>query len=213
MTEIAKRLVSSPVVPLVQTNAPGTACDSTRALAGGGLTIAEVVLRTPAALNCLESIAKTVPETIVGAGTVLTMEQCRDAINAGAKFIVSPGLDDNVVRTAQDDGIPVFPGTATATEVQHALNLGLKTVKFFPAGLAGGTSMLKALASVYREMHFMPTGGISASNLEDYLRLSSVIACGGSWLTPAAAISNGDFAAITKLAREAVAIAKSVRGV
>jgi len=213
MTELEKRLISSPVVPLVQTNAPGTACDITRALAVGGLTIAEVVLRTPAALNCLESIAKTVPETIVGAGTVLTMEQCHDAINAGAKFIVSPGLDDNVVRTAQDDGIPVFPGTATATEVQHALNLGLKTVKFFPAGLAGGTSMLKALASVYREMHFMPTGGISASNLEDYLRLSSVIACGGSWLTPAAAISNGDFAAITKLAREAVAIAKSVRGV
>jgi len=213
MTELEKRLISSPVVPLVQTNAPGTACDITRALAVGGLTVAEVVLRTPAALNCLESIAKTVPETIVGAGTVLTMEQCRDAINAGAKFIVSPGLDDNVVRTALDDGIPVFPGTATATEVQHALNLGLKTVKFFPAGLAGGTSMLKALASVYREMHFMPTGGISASNLEDYLRLSSVIACGGSWLTPAAAISNGDFAAITKLAREAVAIAKSVRGV
>jgi len=213
MTELEKRLISSPVVPLVQTNAPGTACDITRALAVGGLTVAEVVLRTPAALNCLESIAKTVPETIVGAGTVLTMEQCHDAINAGAKFIVSPGLDDNVVRTAQDDGIPVFPGTATATEVQHALNLGLKTVKFFPAGLAGGTSMLKALASVYREMHFMPTGGISASNLEDYLRLSSVIACGGSWLTPAAAISNGDFAAITKLAREAVAIAKSVRGV
>jgi 2-dehydro-3-deoxyphosphogluconate aldolase/(4S)-4-hydroxy-2-oxoglutarate aldolase len=213
MTELEKRLISSPVVPLVQTNAPDTACDITRALAVGGLTVAEVVLRTPAALNCLESIAKTVPETIVGAGTVLTREQCRDAINAGARFIVSPGLDDNVVRTAQDDGIPVFPGTATATEVQHALNLGLKTVKFFPAGLAGGTSMLKALASVYREIRFMPTGGISASNLEDYLRLSSVIACGGSWLTPAAAISSGDFAEITRLAREAVAIAKSVRGV
>lgn len=199
------------MVPLVQADAPQTAIAISNALLAGGLSVIEVVLRTDAALRCLEAVSDAVPQAIVGAGTVLSRAQAEAAVEAGAKFIVSPGLDDEVVATAKAHGLPVFPGVATASEVQHAFNLGLRIVKFFPANVAGGTAMIKALSSAFREMRFMPTGGISASNLADYLSLPSVVACGGSWLTPAAAVEQGDFAKITGLAAEAVAIARSRR--
>ncbi len=209
---ITGRLRQAPVVPLVQADDPKIAVETSRALVAGGLTVIEVVLRTPAAIQCLKAIAREVPEAIVGAGTVLDEEQVEAVLLAGAKFIVSPGLYAPVVRVAQSAELPVFPGVATASEVQNAWNMGLRTVKFFPASLAGGIPMLKALGSVFGGLSFMPTGGVSAENLADFLALPSVLACGGSWLTPKAAITEGNFSAITQLASEAVAIAKKVRG-
>jgi len=211
-TEVEDRLQRAPVVPLVQTDNPETAVQITRALVAGGLTVVEVVLRTPEALACLREVASSVPDACVGVGTVLTADQAREAIDAGAAFIVSPGLDDGVVEVAKANKLPVYPGIASATEAQHAWNLGLRSVKFFPAGLAGGTAMLKALSSVFGGMRFMPTGGVSAGNLAEYLAIPSVLACGGSWLTPKDAIEAGDFGVVTKLASSALEIAQSVRG-
>ena len=135
-----------------------------------------------------------------------------DIVAAGATLIVSPGLHEGVVATANELGVPIIPGVATATELQQAWNLGLRVLKFFPAQQAGGIPMIKALASVFRDVVFMPTGGVSPANLQDYLRVPAVLACGGSWLTPAAAIADGDFDQITALAGEALAIAREIRG-
>lgn len=204
------RVASVGVVPLIQTDDPETAASIAKALLAGGLSVLEVVLRSDAALQCVEAVNRTVPGAVVGAGTVLTADQAEAAIQAGARFFVSPGLDDAVVAIAQAHDLPVFPGVATATELQRAHNLGVTTVKFFPAGLAGGTAMIKALSAAFRTMKFMPTGGISAQNLAEFLAVPSVVACGGSWLTPAAAIAQGDFCRITALAAEAVQIVQSV---
>lgn len=204
---IEERLRERPVVPLVQADDPEVAVRVAKALAAGGLTVIEVVFRTDAALACLEAAGREVPEAIVGAGTVLSEAQARAAADAGARFIVSPGLDEPVVAAARSRDLPVFPGVATATELQRAWNLGLRTVKFFPAGAAGGPATLKALAAPFRDMRFMPTGGVSAKNLADYLALPPVLACGGSWLTPSSAIASGDYEIITALAREACEIA------
>ena len=210
--DINELLSESCVVPLVQADEPAVAVETSRALAEGGLRVAEVVFRTDRALECLRAVADEVPEMIAGAGTVLTAEQATAALQNGAQFIVSPGLDDDVVAVAKEHGVPVYPGTMTPSEVQHAVNLGLDTVKFFPASIAGGVPALKALASVFRTMRFMPTGGVSAGNLADFLAVPAVLACGGSWLTPADAIAAGHFEKITALAAEAVAIARSARG-
>ena len=211
-TDIQTRLEQAPVVPLVAPEDPETAIRTTQALVDGGLTVVEVVLRTPSAMKCLGEIARAVPEAIIGAGTVLGVDQAEAVLNEGAQFIVLPGLYSPVIRVAQKTGVPVFAGIATATEAQHAWNMGLRSVKFFPASLAGGVPMLKALSSVFKGMSFMPTGGVSIANLADYLALPSVLACGGSWLTPKSAIEQGDYAAITELAAEAVALSRKVRG-
>jgi 2-dehydro-3-deoxyphosphogluconate aldolase / (4S)-4-hydroxy-2-oxoglutarate aldolase len=209
--DITKTLESLPVVPLVQSDDPETAVLISRALAAGGLTIAEVVFRSDRALECLRAVAEEVPEMIAGAGTVLSADQAEAAVTAGARFIVSPGLDDGVVATAKKHGLPVYPGIVSPTEVQHAYNLGLEVVKFFPASIAGGLPALKALSSVFRSMRFMPTGGISPGNLAEYLAVPAVLACGGSWLTPADAIASGNYQQITTLAKEAVQIAAQAR--
>lgn len=208
---IADRLREAPVVPLVQADDPDVALKTTAALQAGGLHVVEVVLRTDAALDCLEAIAKGAPDAVVGAGTVLSKDQAEECVRRGAQFIVSPGLDEDVVRFCQSKDLEVFPGTVTASEVQRAWNLGLRTVKFFPAGLAGGVPMLKALGSVFRGMSFMPTGGVSAGNLKEFLGVPSVIACGGSWLTPGEEIEAGNYDAVTALAKEALALAGEVR--
>ena len=209
--QISTLLEATSVVPLIQANDPAVAVKIARALAAGGLTVVEVVLRTTEALDCLRAIAAEVDEVIPGAGTVLTAAQATDVIEAGAKFIVSPGLDDGVVKVAHAVDLPIYAGVATATEVQRAHNLGLKAVKFFPASLAGGIPMLKALSSVFGDMRFMPTGGVSATNLPNFLAVPSVLACGGSWITPADAIAAGDYEAITRLAQQAVNIAQTAR--
>ncbi len=205
---ITKALVQTRVVPLVQANDPDVAVKIAAALIEGGLTVLEVVLRTQEALECLEAIVEKFPDAHVGAGTVLSGDHANEVIARGAKFIVSPGLDEASVKIAQNHNLPIFPGIATPSELQKAWNLSLRTVKLFPASIVGGPKMLKAMASVFRDVQFMPTGGVSAVNLLDYLEIPAVAACGGSWLTPQNAIDKGDFAVITKLAREAVAIAK-----
>jgi len=209
---ITDLLTKNPVVPLVQADDPAIAVEISRALAAGGLKVAEVVFRTDRALGCLQAVADEVPETMAGAGTVLSASQATAALEHGAKFIVSPGLDDGVVAVAKEHGVPIYPGTMTPTEVQRAFNLGLDTVKFFPASIAGGVPALKALASVFRSMRFMPTGGVSPGNLAEFLSIPAVLACGGSWLTPADRIAAGDYESLTKLAKEALAIAHKARG-
>ena len=209
---VSQVLESLPVVPLVQAKDPASAVEISRALAAGGLGVAEVVFRTDRALECLRAVADEVPEMIAGAGTVLTAEQAQHAIDNGARFVVSPGVNEAVVETCQQAGVPLYPGTYTPTDIQMALNLGLDIVKFFPASIAGGIPAIKAMSSVFRSIRFMPTGGISADNLAEYLAVPSIIACGGSWLTPSDAIAARDFAAITKLAEKAIEIARKARG-
>ncbi len=205
---IEESLAESRVVPIIQAEDPAVAVRTSRALASGGLLVAEIVLRTNNALECLRAVASEVPEMIAGAGTVLTAAQAAEAVEYGAQFIVSPGLDEGVVSMARSKGVPVYPGTYTPGEVQRALNLGLDTVKFFPASIAGGVPALKALTSVFRAMKFMPTGGVGPENLAEFLAVPSVVACGGSWLTPADAVAKGDFGTIKRLAEEAVSIVR-----
>jgi 2-dehydro-3-deoxyphosphogluconate aldolase/(4S)-4-hydroxy-2-oxoglutarate aldolase len=205
--KLISTLRKSPIVPLVQSNDPEVALETARALMLGGINVIEVVLRTTEALASLQKIAKELPLVSVGAGTVLNANQAEKAIDHGAKFIVSPGLNENVVSVSVANNMPVLPGVATATELQKAWNMDLRTVKFFPAGLAGGPKMLKALSSVFKDMEFMPTGGVNAATLANYLSVPAVLACGGSWLTPNDAIALRDFETITTLAKEALSIA------
>ncbi|MYF70903.1 MAG: bifunctional 4-hydroxy-2-oxoglutarate aldolase/2-dehydro-3-deoxy-phosphogluconate aldolase [Proteobacteria bacterium] len=202
----------TPVVPVVVIDDASRAVPVARALVAGGLPIMEITLRTSTAIEAIGGVAADVPEAHVGAGTVLSNEQAAKAVSAGARFIVSPGLDEDVVSVAGELSVPVMPGVTTPSEVQRAWNLGLRALKYFPASLAGGIPMLKALGAVFRDVRFIPTGGISAANLCEYLEVPSVIACGGSWLTPPDAIAGGDYAVITRLATEAVAIAGRAMG-
>lgn len=211
MKSLMDTLAGTPVVPLIAAKDAQSGVDIAKALVEGGLTVLEVVLRTPASMDALQAICEQVPDAITGAGTVLTADQAKETVKRGAKFIVSPGLTKGVVKVAKKHNVPLLAGIATATELQQAYNYGLRTVKFFPAGLAGGPKMLKAFSSVFSGVKFMPTGGVSAANLSDYLANPAVLACGGSWLTPADAVASADYAAITKLAKEAVEIAKRAR--
>lgn len=210
-TELSSRLATAPVVPLIAENDPARSVHIAEALAAGGLSVIEVVMRSADAQKGMEAVIARTEGLIVGAGTVLTLDQAKSVRDSGAQFIVSPGLVDEIAVYCLNEDIPFFPGTMTAGEVQRAYALGMREVKFFPAILAGGVPMLKALSSVFREMRFMPTGGVSAANLTDFLALPSVLACGGSWLTPKDAVINGDYSQITKLASEAVEIANSAR--
>lgn len=209
--ELTRRLAAAPVVPLVGDDDGARAVATSDALAKGGLSVIEVVMRSDGAQKGMEAIIEQTDGLIIGAGTVLTLDQAKSVRDSGAQFIVSPGLVDDIAEYCLSEGIPFYPGTMTAGEVQRAYALGLRQVKFFPASLAGGVPMLKAFGAVFREMRFMPTGGISAENLPDYLALPHVIACGGSWLTPGDAIAQGRFDEVTRLAREAVEIAGKAR--
>lgn len=209
---LSERLAAAPVVPLIGENDAGRAVKTAEALEAGGLSVIEVVMRSSDAQKGMEAIlAEAKGDLIVGAGTVLTLDQAKSVRASGAQFIVSPGLVDEIAEYCLAENIPFYPGTMTAGEVQRAYALGLREVKFFPASLAGGVPMLKAFSSVFREMRFMPTGGVSADNLAEFLALPSVLACGGSWLTPKEAVAIGDYSQITTLASEAVAIAAQAR--
>ena len=210
--DLLRRLEAAPIVPLVVPDDPESAIKTTQALVAGGLSVIEVVLRTEAAVDCLAEVVRSVPEAIVGAGTVLSERQAAEVVFNGAQFIVSPGLYTPVIEFAKSARLPIFPGVATASEAQKAWNMGLRYLKLFPASLVGGPAMLKALGSVFKDVKFMPTGGVSAGNLSEYLALPQVLACGGSWLTPKSAIADGNYQIITDLAAEAVAIAKQARG-
>lgn len=208
---LSDALREKPVIPLIQADDPESGIAIAQALAAGGMPVVEVVQRTDASLQALEAIVRSESGLIVGAGTVLNDGQARACIDAGAEFIVSPGLDDGVIEAARSRSVPVIPGIMTPTELQRAVNLDLETVKFFPASSAGGVNALKALASVFRHMRFVPTGGVTAANLAQYLALDAVLACGGSWMAPKDAVEAKDFERIRLLAAGALETAKSVR--
>ncbi len=197
-------LAGSRVVPVVIIEDPATAEPLGKALLAGGLGCAEVTLRTASALAALRELAQQ-PDLLVGAGTVVSREQVDQAVEAGAKFVVSPGFSPTVVRHCQDLGIPVLPGVATATEIMAALDAGVQVVKFFPAQSLGGVPMLRALAAPFGTVRFVPTGGITAALLPEYLAQPSVAAVGGSWMVAPALLAAGRYDEITALSAAAVA--------
>lgn len=201
MTELFRGLR---IIPVIVIKDAERAVPLARALIEGGLPCAEVTFRTAAAREALSRIAGEHPEMLVGAGTVLTPEQVRSAKESGARFIVSPGFNPRVVDACREEGIPVFPGVATPTEIEAALERGLRTLKLFPAEAMGGTAFLKAISAPYGGVNFIPTGGIGVEELPGYLKLPSVVACGGSWLAPSAWIDSGDFDRIRVETRSAV---------
>lgn len=193
------------VLPVIKIEDAGNAVPLAKALIQGGLPAAEITFRTNAAEEAIREIVSAFPEMLVGAGTVLTPEQARTALNAGAKFIVSPGLNPAVVDFCQDQGVLITPGICTPTELELALSKGLKVVKFFPAGASGGLNFLKSMSAPYGGVQFIPTGGVNAANLLEYLNFNKVLACGGSWMVKADLISAQKFDAISTLVAEAVA--------
>lgn len=200
------------VVPVVVLNDAKDALPLAKALVEGGLACAEVTFRTDAAEESIRLMSEAYPDMLVGAGTVLTIDQVDRAVKAGAKFIVSPGFDPEIVDYCLEKEIPVFPGCITPSEVAQAVKRGLKVVKFFPAEQAGGVAMIKAMAAPYTMVKFMPTGGISTKNLADYLSCDKILCCGGSWMVKGDMIKAGEFDKICEMTKEAVAKVKEIRG-
>ena len=212
MNDVLEQIGHTGIVPVVVLNNASDAEPLANALIKGGLPCAEVTFRTAAAEESIKIMATKFPEMFVGAGTVLTTEQVDRAIGAGAKFIVSPGFNPKVVEYCIKNNYPICPGIMTPTELEMVLGFGLDVVKFFPAENAGGLKMIKAMAAPYTMMKFMPTGGINATNVRDYLACDKILACGGSWMVKGDLINAGDFAEIERLTREAAAIVKEIRG-
>ena len=212
MKTIAEQFYEYGVVPVVVLEEAKDALPLAKALVEGGLPCAEVTFRTEAAEESIRLMSEKYPEMLVGAGTVLTTKQVDRAAAAGAKFIVSPGFDPEIVDYCLEKKIPVFPGCITPSEVAQAVKRGLEVVKFFPAEQAGGVAMIKAMAAPYTVVKFMPTGGISAKNLKDYLSFGKILCCGGSWMVKGDMIRNGEFDKIRELTKEAVELVASIRG-
>lgn len=212
MNNIPAKLGSMGIVPVVVLNDAKDARPLAEALCEGGLPCAEVTFRTDAAEEAIRIMAEEFPEMLVGAGTVLKRDTIDRAVRAGARFIVSPGLNPDNVQYCLDRGIAMIPGTMTPSEMEKAVGLGLNTVKFFPAEPAGGLAMLKALAAPFTSLRFMPTGGVNANNVREYLSYDRILACGGSWMVKNDLIESGDFRKIKELTAEAAAIVKEIRG-
>jgi Entner-Doudoroff aldolase len=198
-----------PVIPVIVLQRVQDAVPLAEALVAGGVRVLEITLRTPVALECMRAIARAVPQAIVGAGTIRSADDARAALDAGCTFGVSPGYTAEVGRTCREIGLPLLPGVATASEVMAAQADGLNFLKFFPATAAGGIPMLKALAGPFTDVVFCPTGGITPETAPQFLALPNVKVCGGSWLTPQDAVDAGDWARITRLAREASALRRA----
>ena len=208
MEEMKEQIRAMKIVPVVKLDDTKDAVPLAKALVEGGLPCAEVTFRTEAAAESIKKMLEAYPDMLVGAGTVLTTAQVDAAIEAGAKFIVSPGLNPKTVRYCQEKDIPILPGVATASEIEQALELGLDTVKFFPAEVNGGLPAIKALSAPYHMMHFMPTGGVNPQNVKDYLSFDKVLACGGTWMVKDALINGGEFEKIKEMTKEAVDLVK-----
>lgn len=204
MNDIITQFQKLGIIPVVVINDAKDAVPLAKALCEGGLPVAEVTFRTDAAEEAIRLMAEACPEMLVGAGTVLTTEQVDRAVAAGAKFIVSPGLNPKVVKYCLDKNIPITPGTSSPTDIEAALELGLEVVKFFPAEQSGGIAKIKAMAAPYTKVKFMPTGGINAANLKSYLDFPKIVACGGSWMVSGDLVKAGNFDEIKRLTREAV---------
>jgi 2-dehydro-3-deoxyphosphogluconate aldolase / (4S)-4-hydroxy-2-oxoglutarate aldolase len=196
----------APVIPVIVLNDVNHAAAMARALVAGGIRMLEVTLRTHVALQCIERIAREVPEAVVGAGTVRTPAEAQAAARAGARFAVSPGFTNSVGQACRDLGLPLLPGVATGSEIMMAQEAGYKELKFFPAMQAGGPAMLKAWSGPFFDVKFCPTGGVNVSNAKEFLSLPNVVCVGGSWLVPGDALAAGDWAQITALAAHAVLI-------
>ena len=211
MNAVLERIQKLGIVPVVVLDKAEDAEPLAKALCEGGLPVAEVTFRTEAAEESIRVMKQKFPKMLVGAGTVLTTEQVDRAVGAGAEFIVSPGLNPTVVEYCIQKNIPVAPGCSNPSDMECALALGLEVVKFFPAEAAGGLKAIKAMAAPYVNLKFMPTGGINAGNINDYLAFPKIIACGGSWMVKGDLIRNGEFDRIRELTKEAVELAATVR--
>ena len=211
MKTLEEQFYDYAVVPVVVLDDAEDAAPLAEALVKGGLPCAEVTFRTEAAEESIRIMSEKYPEMLVGAGTVLTTEQVDRAVAVGAKFIVSPGFDPEIVDYCMEKNIPVFPGCVSPSEVAQAVKRGLKVVKFFPAEQAGGLAMLKAMAAPYTMLKFMPTGGINTKNLKEYLGFSKILCCGGSWMVKGDMIKNKEFDKITEMTREATELAAAAR--
>ena len=206
MNDMMKQLYSIGLIPVIKIENPDDAVPLAKALIDGGLPAAEITFRTSCAAEAIKNITEAYPDMLVGAGTVLTTEQVDAAIAAGSKFLVSPGLNPKVTAYALSKGIPMLPGCSNPSDIEAALELGLKTVKFFPAEAAGGLKMLKAMAAPYGQLTFMPTGGINANNLLDYLKFNKIIACGGSFMVADDLVRDKKWDEITALTKNAVKV-------
>jgi 2-dehydro-3-deoxyphosphogluconate aldolase/(4S)-4-hydroxy-2-oxoglutarate aldolase len=207
------KIKSFKVVPVVALDEADHAVPLAKALLEGGLGIIEITFRTDAAAEAIRKVRGEAQEMFTGAGTVLSVDQVKAAVDSGAQFIVTPGFNESVVDYCISQSIPITPGINNPTGIEMALQRGLSVVKFFPAELSGGTAMVKALSGPYRKVGFIPTGGVKPENLETYLRIPSVIACGGTWLAPKEALAKGDFKKITSLTAEAMAIVRRAGGI
>lgn len=204
MNPIFEQISQLKLVPVVKIEQIGDALALGQALVTGGLPLAEITFRTEAAAESIRILSEALPGMLIGAGTVLTIEQVRQAVAAGAKFIVAPGFNPKVVDYCLEQNIPIVPGVNSPTQIEMGLERGLTVLKFFPAEASGGLKLLKAMAAPYSDVSFMPTGGINLQNLSQYLAFKRVVACGGSWLVETSLISTGRFDEITRLTREAV---------
>jgi len=205
--DILARLHNAAVVPVVVLDKAEDAVPTAKALLAGGVDVMEITFRTAAAPQSIANVAKECPDMLVGAGTVITLDQCKQAVELGSKFIVMPGFDEEIVRWCVDNNVPVTPGVATPTEIMAALKCGLKVLKFFPANIYGGLEAMKALSGPFVGLKFIPTGGVSAKNLGEFISAPFIHAVGGSWLCTKADISAHNFDKITSLCKEARTIA------
>lgn len=211
MENVLKQVGEMGIIPVIKIDRAEDALPLAKALCEGGMPCAEITFRTAAAPEAIRIMSEAYPQMLIGAGTVLTAEQADTAMECGAKFIVSPGLNPETVKHCINKGYPILPGVCTPSEVEMGLSLGLDHLKFFPAEAAGGLKMIKAMAAPYTSVKFMPTGGINLSNVKDYLECKAIFACGGSWMVPADLINNGKFDKIRELTADAVKMLKEIR--
>jgi 2-dehydro-3-deoxyphosphogluconate aldolase / (4S)-4-hydroxy-2-oxoglutarate aldolase len=207
---ISGTLHTQAVIPVIALDDLGLALPLGQALLDGGVFVAEITFRTNAAAEAIKALRNEYPDLLTGAGTVVTPDQAQQALDSGAQFLVSPGMSAELIRWALDREAPIIPGAVTPGEIMTAVQLGLDTVKFFPAEDSGGLSMLKALQGPFPNVRFVPTGGINLSNLAEYLQLPSVLACGGSWLTERSLIASKNFQAITEIAKQTQRLVSSI---
>jgi 2-dehydro-3-deoxyphosphogluconate aldolase/(4S)-4-hydroxy-2-oxoglutarate aldolase len=204
---VTERIESTRLIPVVVMDDANRAVDTAKAMAAGGVDIMEITLRTPAGLGSIEKVAASCPGILVGGGTVLSLEKCKEAISLGAAFIVSPGFDPVIVGYCLKNNVAVFPGCVTPTEITTALNAGISIVKFFPANVYGGIKAIKALSGPFPHVKFIPTGGVHRDNLAEF-NIPQVAAIGGGWLCDRTAINDGDYSLITKICQQSVEIIK-----
>jgi len=213
MDNIFERIGQLGLIPVVKIEKAQDALALGEALLAGGLPAAEITFRTDAAGESLRILDKSLPEVLIGAGTVLNIDNVKKAVDSGAKFIVAPGFNPKVVDYCVENNIPVVPGVNSPTQIEMGLDRGLKVLKFFPAEASGGLKLLKAMSAPYGEVDFIPTGGINAGNLLEYLAFKRVLACGGSWIVKSSLISSGQFSEIARLTKEAVDLISTINNI